>query len=123
MQFLQKCVEGLSVGSLAQFNPDGLIEERSTGRIIGIISKLTQFDELQPDDSTLTVNVAEITMSGWCHALLAGSAPSSGSDLYAVGSKLSTSEAGDIVAKLVPRTLGETTEDFSDGDLVTVVIL
>lgn len=123
MQFLQKCVAGLSVGSLAQFNSDGLIEERSTGRIIGIISKLTQFEELQPDDSVIIVDVAEITTHGFCSAVLSGSASWQGADLYADGSKLSANGTGSPIAVLIPRTLGEPSADFSDGDTVIVVML
>ena len=55
--------------------------------------------------------------------ILSGSASWQGCNLYANGDKLSATVSGEIIARLVPKTLGEPQADFEDGDLVTVIIL
>ena len=122
MQFQNECVSSLQVGQLAQFNDQGLIDVRSTGRIIGIVSRVFQV-QVSMDDPTLK-NVAEITTHGYANdAMLSGSASWQGCNLYANGSQLSATVSGDAVAVLIPKTLGESKVDYADGDKVTVVML
>lgn len=122
MQFINECTSGLEVGMLAQFNNEGLIDARSSGRIIGIVSRLFQV-QTSMDDPTLK-NVAEITTHGYANnAILSGAASWKGCNLYANGSQLSATVSGDAVAVLIPKTLGESKVDYADGDRVTVVML
>ena len=122
MQFINQCVSGLNVGVLAQFDDQGLISARTTGRIIGVVSRVFQV-QTSLDDPTL-IDVAEITVGDWANnVILSGSASWKGCELYANGDKLSATVSGEIVARLVPKTLGQPQADFADGDLVTVIIL
>lgn len=122
MQFINECTSGLEVGMLAQFNNEGLIDARSSGRIIGIVSRLFQV-QTSMDDPTLK-NVAEITTHGYANnAILSGAASWKDCNLYASGSSLSATIDGDAVAVLVPKTLGEQKVNFVDGDRVTVIML
>ena len=122
MQFINQCENGLSVGVLAQFNDQGLISARTTGRVIGVVSRVFQV-QTSLDDPTL-IDVAEITVGDWANnVILSGSASWQGCNLYANGDKLSATVSGEIIARLVPKTLGEPQADFEDGDLVTVIIL
>lgn len=122
MKFINECEPNLNIGVLAQFNENGLIAERTDGRIIGIVSRVYQV-QTSIDDTTL-INVAEITSSGSCNnVILEGEASWSGCDLYANGGKVSAAVNGDPIAVLVPRTLGEERINFTNGNLVTVVIL
>lgn len=121
MKFINECVSNLQVGVLAEFNETGLISSRTNGRIIGIVSRVYQ-TQRSIDDETL-INVAEVTATGWANnVLLSGSASWQGCDLYADGNRLSASPSGNVIAKLIPRTLGEAQVDFSDGESVTVVL-
>jgi hypothetical protein len=122
MQFINECIENLTVGVLAEFNDQGLIQARELGRVIGIVSRVYQV-QVSEDDPTLK-NVAEITTHGYANdAILSGSASWKGCDLYANGSLLTATEDGSPVAVLVPKTLGEDKIDFADGDRVTVIML
>jgi hypothetical protein len=122
MQFQNECVSGLQVGQLAQFNEEGKIEALNTGRLIGIVSRVFQV-QVSDDDLTL-ISVAEITTHGVTNtAILSGSASWQGCDLYANGSNLSATVNGDVIAFLVPKTLGQEKTDFENGDQVTVVMI
>jgi hypothetical protein len=122
MQFLNECVAGLQVGVLAQFDDQGLITARTTGRIIGIVSKVFE-SAVSMDDPTL-MHIAEITTHGYClNVILQGSASWQGSDLYANGDRLTATVNGSPIAQLMPKTLGQDKVDFADGDLVTVVMI
>ena len=122
MQFINQCESGLNVGVLAQFNDQGLISARTTGRIIGVVSRVFQV-QTSLDDPTL-IDVAEITVGDWANnVILSGSASWRGCNLYANGDKLSATINGDVIARLIPKTLGQPQVDFADGDLVTVIIL
>lgn len=125
MQFLNECVSGLSVGVLAEFNSDGKLTQRSSGRIIGLVTKVFETQRQVDVDTVVTINVAEITTHGATpHAILSGSASWQGCNLYATSDgKLSATANGDVIALLIPRTLGEGQNDFVDGDAVTVVML
>tara|TARA_Y100001938_G_C8042484_1_gene406929 strand:+ start:330 stop:704 length:375 start_codon:yes stop_codon:yes gene_type:complete len=124
MQFINECVTNLNVGILAEFNNDGKIQGYTNSRIIGVISRVYQTELLNDDDTTTVINVAEVTTAGWCNnVILSGSASWKGCELYANGNRLSSTINGDIIARLIPRTLGEEQLDFKDGDLVTVVVL
>ena len=121
MQFINECEPNLNVGVLAQFNENGLIAERTDGRIIGIVSRVYQV-QTSLDDPTL-MNVAEVTSSGSCNnVILSGSASWQGCNLYASGAHVSAIVDDDSIGVLVPRTLGEDKVDFQSGDLVTVVM-
>lgn len=121
MKFINECVTDLQVGVLAEFNTEGLISSRTNGRIIGIVSRVYQ-TQRSIDDETL-INVAEVTATGWANnVLLSGSASWQGCDLYANSDRLSATPNGDVVAQLIPRTLGEAQVDFVDGETVTVVL-
>ena len=125
MQFLNECISGLSVGVLAQFDSEGKIAQRSNGRIIGLVTRVFQTQKQIDVDTIVTINVAEITTHGATpYALLSGAASWQGCDLYATNDgKLSATSNGDVIAILMPRTLGEGQSDFLDGDVVTVVML
>jgi len=121
MQFINECESNLNVGVLAQFNENGLIAERTDGRIIGIVSRVYQV-QTSLDDPTL-MNVAEVTSAGSCNnVILSGAASWQGCDLYANGAHVSAFVNGESIAVLVPKTLGEERIDFANGDLVTVVM-
>lgn len=125
MQFLNECVSGLSVGVLAEFDANGKIAQRSSGRIIGLVTKVFQTQKQVDADTVVTIDVAEITTHGATpHAVLSGAASWKGCDLYATSDgKLSATVNGDVIAMLIPRTLGEGQTDFADGNTVTVVML
>lgn len=126
MQFINECVSGLSVGVLAQFDSNGLIAQRTNGRLLGIVTKVFETNIEDEQGNISTVNVAEITTHGSCNnAVLSGSASWQGCDLYASsdGSKLSATTNGDPIAVLMPRFFGDAKTDFADGSIVTVVIL
>ena len=53
---------------IAQFNENGLIAERTDGRIIGIVSRVYQV-QTSLDDPTL-INVAEMTSAGSCNNVI-----------------------------------------------------
>ena len=64
-----------------------------------------------------------MTTTGWANnVLLSGSASWQGCNLYANGDRLSATQNGDVIAKLIPRTLGEAQVDFVDGESVTIVL-
>lgn len=122
MQFQNECVSSLQIGQLAQFNNEGKIEALSTGRLIGIVSRL--FEVQASMDNPTLISVAEITTHGVTNkAILSGSASWQGCELYADGSNLSATANGDVIAFLVPKTLGQEKTDFENGDQVTVVLL
>jgi len=126
MQFINECVSDLSVGILAQFDENGLICQRTNGRLLGIVTRVFQTNIEDEQGNISTVNVAEITTHGSCNnALLSGSASWQGCDLYASSdnSKLSATANGEPIAVLMPRFFGDAKTDFADGDTVTVVIL
>lgn len=126
MQFINECVSGLSVGVLAQFDSNGLIAQRTNGRLLGIVTKVFETNIEDEQGNISTVNVAEITTHGSCNnAVLSGSASWQGCDLYASsdGSKLSATTNGEPIAVLMPRFFGDAKTDFVDGSIVTVVIL
>ena len=121
MKFINECVSNLQVGVLAEFNENGLISSRVNGRIIGIVSRVFQ-TQRSIDDPAL-INVAEVTTTGWANnVLLSGGASWQGCDLYANDDRLSATPNGDVIAQLIPRTLGEAQVDFVDGETVTVVL-
>ena len=125
MQFLNECVSDLTVGVLAEFNVEGKIAQRSTGRIIGLVTRRFQTHQQIDIDTIVTIDVAEITIHGSTpYAIISGNAPWQGADLYATNDgRLSATENGAVIAQLVPRCLGDEQIDFSDGDTVTVVML
>jgi len=125
MQFINECVSGLSVGVLAQFDDNGLIAQRSSGRLLGVVTRVFQTNIEDDQGNATTVNIAEITTQGSCNnAILSGSASWQGCNLYASsdGSKLSATVNGDVIAVLMPRFFGDAKADFVNDDRVTVVI-
>ena len=125
MQFINECVSGLSVGVLAQFDDNGLIAQRSSGRLLGVVTRVFQTNIEDDQGNATTVNIAEITYQGSCNnAILSGSASWQGCSLYASsdGSKLSATPNGDVIAVLMPRFFGDAKADFVNDDRVTVVI-
>lgn len=126
MQFINECVSNLSVGVLAQFDSNGLIDKRTNGRLLGIVTRVFETNIEDEQGNISTVNIAEITTHGSCNnAVLSGSASWQGCELYPStdGSKLSATANGSPIASLMPRFFGDAKTDFADGDTVTVVIL
>jgi len=125
MQFINECVNNLSIGVLAQFDSDGLIAQRTNGRLLGIVTRVFQTNIEDEQGNVSTVNVAEITTHGSCNnAILSGSASWHGCNLYpsADGSKLSATANGEAIAVLMPRFFGDAKTDFVNDEVVTVVI-
>ena len=125
MKFIQECDPALTVGVLAQFNSvTNLLEIYSTGRIVGLVTKVFTTNILNPDDTTSEVSVAEITTHGESNvAVLSGSASWKGCELYANSDgHLSALVNGESIAILIPRHFGEDKVDFIDGEVVNVVM-
>ena len=123
MRILLKRTSAVINGELVQMGSNNIVEPRTTGTPLGVASHCRSVQiQNSPDDPVETYDVCDVTIDGDCQALLSGSASSAGGALYATSAgRLSVTVSGDVVARLAPRAMSDTT-DYADGDLVNIVM-
>lgn len=123
MKVVLKRTSAVQDGELVQMGANNVVESRTTGAPLGIALNCRTIQvQNSPDDPIETYDVCDVAIDGDCRALLSGSASSAGGALYATSSgRLSATVSGDVVARLAPRAMSDTT-DYAEGEMVNVII-
>ena len=118
-----KRASAVSNGAVVQLGSSNIVEVRSTGDILGVASACREITvQDSPDDPVETLLVCQVTIHSDAQATLSGSASSAGGAIYATADgKVTTTATGSAIGMLCPKALSETT-DYTDGDLVNVVL-
>jgi hypothetical protein len=122
MKTIQKCDQSVFQGALVQWSGDvlSLLTDGPCAGVAGLPFEASLAQSI--DDPGQTILVTELTIHGEAKAKLSGSMSKQGGNLYRAESTLSATENGQVLAKAIPADLNSQ-HDFSDGDLIDVILL
>ena len=123
MKVLMKRVSAVFDGAVVQLGASNIVEPRSTEVVLGVASGCREITiQNNPDDPIETLLVCQVTIYSDAQAMLSGSASSAGGAIYATADgRVTTTVSGSTIGTLCPKALSDTI-NYSDGDLVNVVL-
>lgn len=123
MKTIQKCDDTVSKGCLVGWSNNQTLTQYIGSNLAGVAGE--PFEMMISDNieqSGVMTRVVELTVHGETEAIISGNVSRSGGPLYAQGSALSSTPNGDPIARAMPADINAV-NDFSDGQLINIIIL
>jgi len=123
MKTIQKCDDTVLKGCLVGWSDNQTLTQYVGANLAGVAGEPF---EMAISDSIeqpgVMTRVVELTVHGETKAVISGSVPRSGGPLYAQGATLSSTPNGEPLAIAMPADIN-VVNDFSDGQLINIIIL